>query len=599
MNDAAPSLRPVDRPVASWVTFAAFLLLYLPTCARVVQGGDSPEFLTIAAKGGVAHPSGYPLFSLLAQGFVAVIPFGGVAWKVSALSATLGAATLGVLHRAVLKLTDDGVAAAVAAGALGFSVLFWRWSVVPEVLSGSTLTAALVLLACAHVACGLRGPKAGLLLGLAFATGIAHHHTAILLAPALVWAWVVACPRPWTARGVLGTTAAGAAGALVGFLPYFVLMVPGGAWRWGDTETLSGLVHHFLRADYGTFTTGQADRGIGWWVQPALYGEGVLREFGGLPALLGLVGVVTVVAEPKKRRGFGLALLATWLLAGPLFVMKFDLPAAGYCRVVVERFHSFPNVLFAALVGFGVAWFVRLKVWSRPELPVGLLALNLAVVGALAMPRASMRSATILDDFLRNTLSAVEPGAMVISHGDSFNFGCVYASEVLELRPDVACVSPKLLHHAWYREWVAKRHPDLVTTLDGAPMPLPELVLANAEQRPVYLSVRIPEIYPEVVGVIPPTWPAAGTMLRVSGQGAYPPAPEQVEAALLRAWQGFTIRSRLVDVEELNESLESPAWDHYALVWWRLAAGYENAGDEESRQRCLDRARELSPWLID
>ncbi len=599
MSDDAPSLRPIDRPVTSWLLFAAFVLLYLPTCARVVQGGDSPEFLTIAAKGGVAHPSGYPLFGLLARGLVLALPFGTVAWKVSALSATLGAATLGLLHRATLLVTEDGVAATVAAGALGFSVLFWRWSVVPEVLSGSTLTAALVLLACAHVARGLQGPKAGLFLGLAFATGVAHHHTAILLAPVLVWAWWAAWPTPRTARGALAVTGAGVAGTLVGLLPYLTLMLPGGAWRWGDTETLSGLVHHFLRADYGTFVTGQIDRGIAWWVQPGLYGSGLFRQFAGLPAVLGLAGVAATLSAPKRLRGFGVAVVATWLLAGPLFVTRFDLPAQAYYRVVVERFHSFPNVAFALLIGVGVAWFVRLKVWSRPELPVALLGLNLLVVGALAMPRASMRDATILDDFLRNTLTSVEPGALVISHGDSFNFGCVYASEVLELRPDVACVSPKLLQHDWYRDWVAERHPDLVTRLDGAPMPLPELVIANAEQRPVYLSVRIPEIHPEVVGIIPPTWPAAGTLLRVSGQGYYPPAPETVEAALTRDWERFTIRSRLVAVEELDESLEAPAWDHYALVWWRLAAGYENAGDEEGRQRCLDRARELSPWLVE
>jgi hypothetical protein len=167
------------------------------------------------------------------------------------------------------------------------------------------------------------------------------------------------------------------------------------------------------------------------------------------------------------------------------------------------------------------------------------------------------------------------------------------------LRPDVACISPKMLSHAWYRERVAARHPDLVLELDGRGMPLPELVIANAELRPVYLSVRLPAVQPEVLGIIPPVWPAAGTLLRASGQGRWPPPPSEVEAALLADWEGFELRSRIERAAELDEVLESTAWDHYALVWLSLAGGFEAAGDPEGARRCRQRARELSPWLLD
>ncbi len=597
-------MRAVDRPATSWAVASAFAVAYLATCARVVQGGDSPEFLTIAAAGGVAHPPGYPLFSLLAKGVVAAVPFGTVAWKVSALSAVLAAATLGVLHRAVLRLTGDGVAALVAAGALGTSTLFWRWSVVPEVLSGSTLTVALVVLAAARIAGGERGPKAAGWLGLAFATGVAHHHTALLLLPLLVWAWWAAWPEERTAKGVVLTTAAAAGGALVGLLPYLTLMGDGGAWRWGDTTTFDGLVHHFLRADYGTFETGQADRGIAWWVQPGMYLEGVGRQLIGLPALLGAVGFAVVLADrdgdrDRRTRGFAAAALATWVFAGPLFVTRFDLPAEGYYRVVVERFHSFPHALYCVGVGFGAAWFVKLKLWSRPAIPIAALALNLAVAGALTAPRASMRDATILDDFLRNTLGAVDEGAVVFTKGDSFTFGCVYAQEVLGLRADVACLFGPMVGHDWYRERLLERHPDLELLLDGKPMQLPELIAANAARRPTYLSVRLPMVHPELAGVMPPSWPAAGTLLRAAGPGDRVPPPDVVEAALLEDWAEFTIGSRLADAAELDESLESTAWDHYAQVWIVLASGYEAMGDAAGAERCEARARDLSPWLLE
>ena len=187
---------------------------------------------------------------------------------------------------------------------------------------------------------------------------------------------------------------------------------------------------------------------------------------------------------------------------------------------------------------------------------------------------------------------------MVVSHGDTFNFGCVYAQEVLALRPDVACLSPKMLGHRWYRDRITARHPDLVLQEGGVALQLPEFVVANADRRPVYISVRIPLVAPEVVGIIPPTWPAAGTLLRVSGRGQFPPPPDVVEAALMRDWDGFVLRSSLVDEAELDEVLESTVWDHYGLVWTTLASGYAFSGEDAGRLRCEARARELSPWLL-
>ena len=277
------------QPVWSWLVFAGFAALYLVTAAHTVQGGDSGEFATVAAGGGVPHPSGYPLFALLSQAFVALIPFGSVAWKVSALSALLGAAALGVLHRALLLATRDDFGALVGSAMLGFSPLFWRWSVVQEVLSGACLTAALVLLVAVRAATGHHGRKQGLFLGLAFATGIAHHHTAILLAPLLLYALVASVRRPRTLSGALPVVGLATLGALVGLLPYLAFLGDGGAWRWGETDSLSGLVHHFLRMDYGTLSTGQADRGIPLLAQPLLYLGGVIRQFPGLLAPLVLL----------------------------------------------------------------------------------------------------------------------------------------------------------------------------------------------------------------------------------------------------------------------------------------------------------------------
>lgn len=578
----------------TWLLFAAFCALYLATAARTVQGGDSGEFLTVAASGGVAHPPGYPIF-VLWSALWTKLPLGTVAWRVAAASGVLGALTLATVHRAVWIGTGHRIAAGIAAGALGLSPLFWRWSVVPEVLSGAALTAGLLCLVGVRIAKGWVGPWASVALGLAFATGVANHHTAILLLPLLAWAAFAAVPRPWTARSLALGLGTAFAASLVGLLPYLLLVAPGGAWRWGDTRSFGGLLHHFLRSDYGTLSTGQAARGLPIATQPLLYLRGLLTQF---PGALWLLGFGGFAAAWRFRRGFALALAASWAVAGLVFVTQFDLPPEGYYRVVVERFHPVPNTPFAVALGFGAAWLLRHPFWSAPRLPALLLAGHLVLAGSVSALTAPMATNTILHDFLHNTLQAVEPDALIVTSGDSMFFGCLAAQEVLGLRPDVTCLGPNMLPYPWYRAWLLERHPKLVLTEGGQPLPAPEVVTANAALRPVYLSVRLPLVRPEFVGLIPPTYPAAGTLLRVLRPGQPLPPPPQVEAELLDVWQGFEVRSRITDISQLGTELEWTAWDHYGLVWNTLASGFSAQGDEAGKARCEERVRALSPWIL-
>jgi hypothetical protein len=69
-----------DEP-AAWTRLAPFLaflflvVLYIATLTPSVAGGDSGELAAAGLTGGVPHPSGYPLFALLARLFGA-LPLG-------------------------------------------------------------------------------------------------------------------------------------------------------------------------------------------------------------------------------------------------------------------------------------------------------------------------------------------------------------------------------------------------------------------------------------------------------------------------------------------------------------------------------------------
>jgi hypothetical protein len=74
---------------------AVALGAYLFTLSPTVNFLDSGELITVGATAGVAHPPGYPLYTLLVI-LAAAIPLGDVAVRVNLVSALGGALAVGL-----------------------------------------------------------------------------------------------------------------------------------------------------------------------------------------------------------------------------------------------------------------------------------------------------------------------------------------------------------------------------------------------------------------------------------------------------------------------------------------------------------------------
>lgn len=51
----------------------------------------------------VAHPPGYPLFTLLANCVIRLVPFGSIAWRVNLLTAVCGGMAAAFLSKLVIR----------------------------------------------------------------------------------------------------------------------------------------------------------------------------------------------------------------------------------------------------------------------------------------------------------------------------------------------------------------------------------------------------------------------------------------------------------------------------------------------------------------
>jgi len=183
---------PVDS-----IVFVLGLGLYVYTLAPTVLPSNSGEFQFVADILGIAHPPGYPLYTMLGKLFT-LIPVGDVAYRVNLMSAFFAALTLALVSRTVRRVTDSALGGAVGALALGTSTTFWAQATTANTRSLTAFFTALMLFALVSYAKATvqesdetplpdRGRPGGgrevylILFALAFGLGITHHGSLVFL----------------------------------------------------------------------------------------------------------------------------------------------------------------------------------------------------------------------------------------------------------------------------------------------------------------------------------------------------------------------------------------------------------------------------------
>src|SRR5262249_51184455 len=142
----ALDVRTISRAQLTAAVFFFLLVIYCLTACSNLQGGDNGEFATLYWTGGVAHPSGYPLYVLWLRlwSWLPVPPVHGAALATAVLGAVAGA----LLFAACLAWECNVAAALAVTGCLAFSQLMWTAATAAEVFALHALLAAALLWLC-------------------------------------------------------------------------------------------------------------------------------------------------------------------------------------------------------------------------------------------------------------------------------------------------------------------------------------------------------------------------------------------------------------------------------------------------------------------
>jgi hypothetical protein len=375
--------------------FVAGLALYTVTLHGDVQPADSGEFQLVALKLGVAHPPGYPLFSLLGWLF-GQMPIGSPYARVSFLSAVVSAATLLLVARAVeVSSASESpgralLPALAAASALATATTFWAQATTTNIRSLTAFFTAAMIFAAGRA---MRGRPALLLFAVAFGLGVGHHPSLLFVGAAL-GAFVLWRERP-TPR-MLGAAAGVVLATQLLWLYLPLRDVAGVPLAPGGLRTISGFLDHVLARGFGGdmlyFVQAEPAR---FWDRVALLPMLLNTQFS--LELLVLMGIALCAALVQQR-----ALAATLLGA---FALHMFITLTYRAPQTIE--YALPAwVIACAVLGIGAAALQMLR--SPKWLPTGLVSI-VAISVAISSGAARLPSflAAAADRSARNDAEAV------------------------------------------------------------------------------------------------------------------------------------------------------------------------------------------------
>ena len=564
------------------------LLVYVLVAPAWIVEGDNAELAGLSVLGGAAHPSGYPLYVLWLRAW-SWLPAHSPAHAAAIATGILTAIEVVLVQAAARAWGARPPAAALVAALLAASPIVLRVQSQAEVfaLSGAIVAAVLCLAAAGGP---LRGERRVVALALVAGLGLSNHLTCAFVAPIGILGVVRGMREATRSRAVV--VALGLAALVVGLLPYvYLLVAPSTPSSWGKIDGITALVRHVLRMDYGgpgelSPHGAQVAATENLWTLAQSLGRAYLW----LPIAAALVAW----KKPGETRAAWLCWLASFVLAGPLFVARFNLHPLGLERYTVSRFHLLPMVLLAIPIAVGLDWIgerVLARVPGqlvRSQVAGVLLAVAVFLGAALvSLPGVARYHTAAVERSLENTLTTLPPDAIVIGTQDILHFGSSYLQAAVGIRPDVTVISTPQVGLAYYRERVrAKTGVDLsvlVTEKSAVPsVRIAELMLATG--RPLFIDQFQANIAKRF-----PVYPY-GAVFRVLPRGSALPSIGELFATNKALFEKFRFD---YPTPGPGDDLAAQAHAQYAATWRALAEGL--AAHPDDRAYALAMVAALAP----
>lgn len=451
------------------LSISAFaFVIYFFTLAPTVNFIDSGELAAVSATLGIAHPTGYPLFTLLGYIF-SKLPFGiSIIYKLNLMAAVFSALSTFFFFKFLTSLFKTIVLnnkriesnlliliSSVSTLILSFSKTFWSQSTSVEVYSLHSFFLSLLLyLFIRAFQIYFFGDTKGMvdykyiilffyILGLSFT----NHLTTILLIPTVIFLFY---QLNQTFKIRFKELLYISIIFLLGISVYSYLMIRAygePAFNWGNPVDLEKLSWHLTGKQYRVWIFSSTETTI---KQLIYYLSNFSNEFNYLFIAFGLLGLYFLLKIHRRLLVFTLLLFITCVV----YAINYDIHD-------IDSYFLLSYFIYTVWIAFGVLYIadklsgkrniIRKLIYTLPLIPL-ILNYNYC----------DESKNYLVEDYMKNMFESVEKNSLILSfQWDNFISASYYFQGVENYRKDVVVIDKELLRRSWYFKQLEKNYPEI------------------------------------------------------------------------------------------------------------------------------------------
>ena len=468
----------VNPAIQATVLGLLVFVIYLLTRAPGLMYTDSGELSAACTTFGVAHPTGYPLFTLLGHVWTLMLGGSPVA-ALNVLAALWVAAAVSVCYLVIRETivwigaerSDHlyPIVAATSALMFGLSATVWAQAPSIEVYSLHLLLTAITLLfIIKSIRNNANAQRWSILAGLLYGLMLSNHLSSAFLAPGFIVLWLSGSDAP---RVRLKRWPFIVVPALVGLALYAVLPIRSAQEppiNWGMVSRgIDAFLYHVKGTQFGVWLFSDKKA---FSVNVALFMQiltTMLLWVGLIPAAVGLWRTLGA----KKRFGVGFLVL----IVGNLGI------SFGYAIPDLEPYFLPSLLIFIILFACGLVSLLgklpRNAQWALLVVP--------CIVLIMQWKQQDKSAHTAVTNYTEWILDNAEPNAIILTRQwDYFCSAAWYLQTAEDVRADVTLIDKELLRRTWYAPWLLQRYPTVMGRIQdevNAYMPYLELFESNSK----------------------------------------------------------------------------------------------------------------------
>ncbi|MBN8569699.1 MAG: DUF2723 domain-containing protein [Ignavibacteria bacterium] len=454
------------------LAFVIPFIAYVITLAPTVTFIDAGELTTVCAKLGVAHPTGYPLFTIIGHLF-SLLPTGSVVYSLNLMCAVISSFTIVMFFNLLtfifvkLKLNDDTWGTSLSENViynisfaasliLAFSKTFWDTSNAIEVYSLHTffiVTNIYLFLK----ACNVTGEdsksnllvreKYWLLFAIVLGLSFGNHLTTIFLSVGFLYLFfAVNGFNKLALQRILLL----AIPFIIGLSVYVYLPVRSGnpVLSWGHPDTWDNFYRHVSGKQFSVWMFTGSENMI---KQFKYFTSAYPLEFFYIPLIIAILGLVEVFGKSRKLFYY------TVLLAGfcVIYAINYDIHD-------IDSYFLLAYIITAIWIGFGIHFIVRKTAdASRKSLSLVLILLALIpVFGSYKLVNESQNY--YVKDYTFNVFNSAPQNSIIVStQWDFWVSASIYFQYVEGIRKDLVIIDKELLRKTWYVPHIKQHYPEI------------------------------------------------------------------------------------------------------------------------------------------